>query len=322
MSGPHPDAARVGARTRSLLAAGALDLPRVGRGATAARWAGLVALARDDVSVARLAEAHVDAVQILAEAGREAEPGELLGVWAAEGPGGPVRARPHRDGGLVLEGAKAFAGGASLVDAALVTVDRAGVHTLLRLPMAEVDAGRIDRRGWVTPALADTDTAVVDLDGVRVAEAAVVGGDRWYLDRPGFWHGAVGPAACWAGAATGLVDHAERAVGDDPHARAHLGAMRAEVRGMASVLDRAGRECDAEPGDGAAAQARALAVRHLVDRAAAEVQDRLGRALGPRPLVADAEVVARDAALRVYRRQCHAERDLEVLGRLPSERRG
>ena len=315
MTGPHPDASRTGARTRALLASGALDLPRIGRGATPDRWRALADLARNDVSVARLAEAHVDAVQILAEAGRDAPEGQLLGVWAAKGPDGPVRARPHRDGGLELEGRKAFAGGASLVDAALVTVARDGTHVLLLVPLDGVDEGRLDRRGWVTPALADTDTAVVDLGGVRVADGAVVGGDRWYLDRPGFWHGAVGPAACWAGAAHGLVDHVEGAVGDEPHARAHLGAMRAEAYGMAAALEQAGRGCDDRPGDAEAARARALAVRHLVDRAAGEVQDRLARALGPRPLVGDAAVVARDAALRVYRRQCHAERDLEALGR-------
>jgi hypothetical protein len=49
------------------------------------------------------------------------------------------------------------------------------------------------------------------------------------------------------------------------------------------------------------------------------VQDRFARALGPRALTADPAVVARDHALSVYRRQCHAERDLEVLGDLSLE---
>lgn len=61
-------------------------------------------------------------------------------------------------------------------------------------------------------------------------------------------------------------------------------------------------------------------MRHLVDRGASEVQERLGRALGPRPLVSDAEVIARDGALRIYRRQRHTERDLAALGELISAR--
>ena len=35
-----------------------------------------------------------------------------------------------------------------------------------------------------------------------------MGTPGWYVERNGFWHGAVGPAACWAGRAAGLVDAA------------------------------------------------------------------------------------------------------------------
>jgi hypothetical protein len=65
-----------------------------------------------------------------------------------------------------------------------------------------------------------------------------------------------------------------------------------------------------------AAHQRALIVRHLIDEQCREIQDRFGRALGPRPLVNDVAIAQRSEALTIYRRQCHAERDLEALASL------
>lgn len=314
------------ARLRALDADGHLDLAPIGGGATASRWRALAELARHDVSEARLAEAHVDARQILDEAGAARRDGCLYGVWASEHPRWTVTAEPvGDDGALALHGAKAFCTGAGLLDRALVTVrgasgapdDGEAPVLLLDVDLAGLPADRIDRSGWVTGALADTGTAVVDLTGVVVAPDDVVGPPDWYLDRPGFWDGAVGPAACWAGAALGLVDHARAHPPADVHGRAHLGALDALAWQLGAVLDAAGREVDRRDTVGAPeARRRALTVRHLVDAACAEVQERFARALGPRPLVADAAVVERDQALSLYRRQCHAERDLEALGDL------
>lgn len=299
---------------RRLEASGALDLPDVGVGETPRRWAALCALARADVSTARLAEAHVDACQILAEADRRRPSGRVLGVWASEHPAHTVTGT--RGGGrLRLRGSKAFCSGAGLVDDALVTVTTPGGPVLVLVPVGDLDPRRIDTSGWVTPALADVRTAVVDFDGVEVDDDRI-GASGWYLDRPGFWHGAVGPAACWGGAAIGLVDHLTADPPREPHGRAHLGAAIAAAWSIEAALDVAGREADAAPHDARAAHRRALVVRHLVDQACATIQDHVARATGPRPLVSDERVIERNAALTVYRRQCHAERDLEALALL------
>lgn len=299
---------------RALLDAGGLDLPPLGGGDTAQRWRSLAELARRNVSLGRLAEAHVDAVQILSEADRSAEPGRLLGVWASEHPRWTVSAEPVAKG-IVLRGAKAFCGGAGIVDDALVTVVTEAGPLLVLVPVGDLEPARIDRRAWQTAALADAATATVDLDGIEIPRDQVVGDPGWYLDRPGFWHGAVGPAACWGGAAIGLVDHAAANPPADSHGRAHLGALLADAWGIDAVLDRAGRQID---GLGAieatgAAGVRALIVRHLVDERCESIQRHFERALGPRPLVADPEIIERHAALTLYRRQCHGERDLEAL---------
>jgi len=302
---------------RRLLHDGALDLPPIGAGATRERWRRLAATARCDVATARLAEAHVDAVQILHEGGRRVDADCLLGVWASESRAHTVRAEPGRDGTLRLHGSKAFCSGAGIVDAALVTATHDDTRLLLLVGNDALDAGRIDTTSWHAHALRDTCTATVDLDGITVAADAVVGGPNWYLDRPGFWHGAIGPAACWAGAAYGLIDHVLAQPAGDAHARANDGALVAARWAMASILDAAGDEADRDPSDGAGAHERALTARYLIDETCRDVQDRFGRALGPRAFVADAALAERFEALTIYRRQCHAERDLEALGALP-----
>ena len=46
------------------------------------------------------------------------------------------------------------------------------------------------------------------ISGVRLELGTddMVASDDWYLERAGFWHGAGGVAACWAGCAAGLVE--------------------------------------------------------------------------------------------------------------------
>jgi hypothetical protein len=135
-----------------------------------------------------------------------------------------------------------------------------------------------------------------------------------YVGRPGFWHGAIGVAACWHGGAVGVARallESDRTM-SDPHAAAHLGGVDAALHGAGVALDAAAAVIDADP-DG---DMRWLAgrTRAIVERAASEVLDRVGRALGAGPLCLDAVHARRVADLTVYLRQSHAERDLAVLG--------
>jgi hypothetical protein len=295
-------------------------VPHPGSGATPARHRALFEVARTEpVSVARLWEAHTDAVSILHDAGLEPHASSLYGVWASEIPGAAVRLSADRS---AVRGTKPFCSGLGIVDRALVTVvdETIGQELLVELTVASSSTVAHDITGWSTPALAETATGAARFDEHPV-DRVVSPDHRWYLQRPGFWHGACGPAACWAGGAVGLVDVAEAMIDDDPHRRAHLGAMRALAWGLEAVLDRAGRDIDAAPDDVDAAHARALAVRHLVERSATEILDRFGTALGPRPFVSDPEVAQRFGDVHLYLRQDHGERDLAALGTATTPRR-
>jgi alkylation response protein AidB-like acyl-CoA dehydrogenase len=174
----------------------------------------------------------------------------------------------------------------------------------------------VDATEWAAPAFAGTNTASVTFENVELTEADMIGPPDWYLTRAGFWHGALGPAACWAGGAAGLVDAARALNKRDPHARAHLGALEAADWGLRAVLAQAAREIDSDPHDMAhEAQRRALMVRHLIERQCTDVLDRFGRATGPQLLAFDAEIAQRHAELTLYIRQCHAERDLATIPR-------
>jgi alkylation response protein AidB-like acyl-CoA dehydrogenase len=294
-------------------ATGELALPFPGQGATPLRHTALRRWGAKDLSLARIAEAHTDALAILAEAGQSARPGRLYGVWASDGPAGLLTYTRLANGDWVLRGTKQFCSGASFLEAALVTAH--GEAGILLLDVALDDAGiRPQPSRWENAAMADTETAAVDFDDVQVPAARVVGDPNWYLSRPGFWHGAIGPAACWAGGALSLIEAAAKLARKDPHSRAQVGALQALGWALSAYLDRSGEEIDADPEDKTGeARVRALKVRHLIERTCTEVLDRFGRATGPQLLAHDAHVARQHGALTLYIRQCHAERDLETI---------
>jgi alkylation response protein AidB-like acyl-CoA dehydrogenase len=294
-------------RLRELYLQGGLEIPA--RGQTALRHRKLAELARQDLPLARLAEAHLDAIAILAEAGMPHKPG-LYGVWAAETAG--LRLELHNG---QLTGKKMFCSGAGLLDHALVTVGDRLVDVSLR---DHPDTLSVDLSAWKIDAFAETNTAAVTFAATPAAD--VVGETRWYLNRPGFWHGACGPAACWAGGAMALYDCAAAQQREDPHTMAHLAAMHANVWAMAAYLQCAGAEIDSAPCDRQAAIIRALSLRHLIEQAASDILRRFGRAYGPRALAYDAAVSKLYREVELYIRQSHAERDLEVLGRQLTEK--
>ena len=312
---PTPAARQTGARVRRLLDGGDLDLPLPGSGRTAGRWYALAEIAAQDLSVARLAEGHTDAVAILAELGGPPATG-LWGVWAAE----PLSARVEAvetAAGWTLRGRKAWCSGADLLDGALVTAWASDGRRLFAIDTAHV---AVVEGSWPAVGMAGSSTLAVDL---HATPAVPVGGPDAYLSRPGFWHGGGGVAACWYGGALGagrVLLAAARSRDLDPHALAHLGAVDSLLTAGRDVLNAAAAEIDADPLDlKGSGQLRAQRVRAFVECVATEVLDRVGRALGAAPLCLDAGHARRAADLPVYVRQSHAERDLAGLGSLVVE---
>lgn len=292
-----------------------LDLPLPGGGQTAQRWQRLAALAEADVVGGRLAEAHVDAVAILAELdGPPPADGQWWGVWAAEAGEAILKVGGDANRAL-LDGTKVWCSGAGLCTHALVTA---------RLPTGErglyaVDLGAHGVRPlpsrWRTAGMAGSDTRSVQFTSTP---AVAVGAPGQYLTRPGFWHGAAGVAACWLGGARAVAAPLYERVKSgkaDAHMAAHLGAVDAALTAAEATLAVVASEVDADPQNHSGrAELLARRARAVAEAAVDESLTRTARALGPAPLSADATHAQRVADLSIYVRQSHAERDLERLG--------
>jgi alkylation response protein AidB-like acyl-CoA dehydrogenase len=313
LTGDEP-VARVAAAFARAVESGRLDLPLPGGGRTRERWAVLAELAGEDLSLARLAEGHADALAILAELGAAGPAaGSRWGVWAAQPPGPGLSAR-HAGGGWYLDGIKQYCSGARSCTHALVTAAAPDGDRLFAVSTQDLSPVP---GTWPATGMAGSDTLDVRFEGIWATPA---GGPGSYPGRPGFAHGGAGVAACWYGGARGvgwrlLTAAAEREIG--PHALAHLGAVDVALGTAKTVLGQAADEIDADPDDrNEGARVRALRVRALVEATATEVMLRVGRALGAGPLGHDEAHSRRVADLTVYLRQHQAERNLAELGAL------
>jgi hypothetical protein len=286
-------------------------LPQPGGGQTARRWAVLAVAGEHNLTLARVLEAHSDALAILAEAG-EPTPGGAWGVFAAEA--APHRLEAHgRAGRTILTGVKPWCSLAARLDAALVTAHAGGGRQLFRVSLRHPSVTPEPPGAWVARGLRNVTSAAVRFDGTP---ADPVGPPGWYLARPGFAWGGMGVAACWHGGARGLQATLERqsAGRRGDIAALHVGIVDAELHASEATLAGAAAAIDAKAADGSAGEILGLRVRAAVVSAVERTIRQVGHALGPAPLAFDDDHARRVADLELYVRQHHGERDLARLG--------
>ncbi|AZI58675.1 acyl-CoA dehydrogenase [Nakamurella antarctica] len=290
--------------------------PMPGSGGTAARWQMLSDIAAIDLTAARVAEAHLDALAILSEAGLNlAAAGSTWGVFAAEAPGATVDARERPDGSWLLTGTKPWCSLAGSVSDALVTAHTPGGHRRL-FAISLRDAGiEVQTGAWKSLGLAQVVSTAIELDQVS---ATPVGDEDWYLQRPGFAWGGMGVAACWYGGAVGIARFLFRKLAErdvDQISQMQVGAVDVQLTAARSVLAAAAMAVDSGAATGVAGSLLATRVRCVVADAAEDVITRVGHLLGPAPLALDEDHARRVADLQIYLRQHHAEKDEAALGR-------
>jgi hypothetical protein len=188
----------------------------------------------------------------------------------------------------------------------LVALDQPGVS-----PIAGV---------WQAVGMAESETDDVRFSDVTLDGDSLVGGTNFYLERRGFWLGAIGVAAVWLGGAKGLATVLDSTTpGSSPHWLAHLGAIWARLAWLDHGFAALAEQIDREHLSGRELELCARACRIEVEAGATEILARTGRATGAEPLGHNRAHARLAADLPVYLRQSHAESDLETLGRLVAD---
>jgi alkylation response protein AidB-like acyl-CoA dehydrogenase len=193
-------------------------------------------LGEASLPVARLYEAHVNALQLVCRYGnaclvqrcaRDAIDGELFALWVTDPPAGGLTLQPQGNG-FGLSGSKAFCSGAGTATRALVTAAApAGAQMLI----INVEAGtRVLPSAIKLSGMRAATTGSMDLTGIHVAPDALLGVAGDYLREPVFSAGAWRSAAAALGGLSALVsmhrgEILKRGRADDPHQRARFGAL-------------------------------------------------------------------------------------------------
>lgn len=216
------------------------DSPRLGLATDPAKAVGLCQLLRiignGSLPLGRLYEGHVNAIlliatygtpQQLAEIAGEVENGALLGVWNTESGFGLKLLGGERGGTLI--GGKIFASGAGYLTRPLVTARARGNGLLMVMPRLKVGE-HADMRRWQAHGMRASATGDIDLTGIDITPADIIGQDNDYHREPLFSAGAWRFAAVQSGAIWRILDivrhHLRRTGrGDDAHQLARFGAM-------------------------------------------------------------------------------------------------
>ncbi|KAA0987047.1 acyl-CoA dehydrogenase family protein [Pseudomonas sp. ANT_J28] len=306
----YADTQALGRCLRALVEAGLDQLPLPGGGQTLARFQRLAEVGGHDLGLCKLYEGHTDALAIIQQLGGSPTPSSTWGIWAAEPPQARVQVRPQGPM-VVLNGRKAWCSGASVLSHALLTAwDHHDRQQLVAVALDQPGVTVTDQ-GWEAVGMSATGSVEVLFEG---AEAQAIGNPGDYLQRPGFWQGGIGIAACWYGAAQSIAERLRSHCAQlgEPHALAHLGAVDSALHAAAEVLRVSALMIDAAALDDA--ELLALRARAVVEHAVEQVMLHVGHALGAGPYCKDRQFARLIADLPVFLRQSHAERDLAALG--------
>lgn len=265
-----------------------------------------------DLSIARLFEGHVNAVSLVDRYGDRDQlralaeriaAGGLSAVWGANDAKGL-----HVDGerGGTLQGRKILCSGAGFVTDPLVTATAPDgqVLCLLRLTMDETT----DLSGWRAQGMRSTATGAIDLSGIVVTLANMIGRPGDFMRQPFFSGGAWRFCAAHVGATERLVELFRTHLltmkrGEDPFQLQRLAQAVASAKTARYWVEEAARRLAIDEIDAARVVGYANLTRMVTERCALDVMEIVQRGVGltsfirPHPI----ERVSRDLA--TYLRQ-------------------
>ncbi|PNY79518.1 acyl-CoA dehydrogenase family protein [Deinococcus koreensis] len=297
----------------------------------------LRSVGRASLSVGRVYEGHLNALELIArygtpeqrtQAAQDAGHGELFGVWnTEEAPGVALVSRP--DGGWTLSGAKAFTSGAGFVGRALVPAELPGgqgrTMVLLRGP---VPPERFDPAFWTPLGMRATLSLRADLTGLPVEPGDLIGPPGAYYAQPEFGGGALRFLAVQLGGADALLEAGCSALrqigraGDDVQ-RLRFAELAAGLEAAWQTVLQGGRllaqsrlaHLQREPSQGSEATLAYIHLARMVtEDACLRCAEGIERAVGARGLLQPG-ITRRLLDLRMYLRQPAPDAARLALGR-------
>jgi alkylation response protein AidB-like acyl-CoA dehydrogenase len=261
-----------------------------------------------DLSLGRIFEAHVNAIELIREYGtpRQMEAaalavqaGDLFALWVTDSPEQGVRL--SRD--LTLSGEKWFCSAAGSARQVLITAQTEAGSQILLVATAGVS---LTERGVKLAGMRAAATGSVNLNGVALHEDALIGAPGDYLREPAFSTGAWRSSAVALGGLAALIDVARdqlraRGRADHPFQRMRFGqSVIAHETGRLWLLE-AVKRVDSAPA--AEAVAYVNLARTAVETACLDALRHIQRSLGLAAFMQGSKVerIARDLA--TYLRQ-------------------
>lgn len=244
---------------------------------------------RADLSVGRLFEGHVNAVQLILWYGTtlqrqrlqsHLQDGKIYGVWATEPAPGVVIKRTAA--GYSLEGRKSFASGAGHIDFAIVTAKSDAAERSIVLVPAN-DQHRADCDRWQVRGMRATMSGTYDLTGLRVSSEDIIGKPGQYDAEPRFTAGAWRFLAVQLGGIEALVTEIRAAMSDaardDPLQRLKFAGAVEAMRTVFFWVAASARMFEQSDPD---ATSFVRMARGVVERSAMEVMAHAARIVGTR----------------------------------------
>lgn len=209
-----------------------------------------------DLSVGRLYEGHVNALQLIDTYGteeqkkryfKEANDGKLFGVWNTEYPGEEVTiAMDHISKSLVLKGKKSFCSGALNIDRPIVTAKTEEGTQMLVLNLDDERSLIEDWSEWDPIGMRPSVSCRIDFNSMHITEDNYLGTANDYYKEPFFSWGAVRFSAVQLGGAQKIADvmlqHLQKAHrSKNPHQQLRIGKIAILMQTAQLWIERAQR---------------------------------------------------------------------------------
>lgn len=341
LSASKPDA---GGRSLALefewiRAAGLLGavLPPLSWGSEPGTWSLLLHLlrlmGRGNLSVGRIFEGHVNALQLLLQYGSAAQiaaaeadvkRGCLYGVWNTEAPGDGLSLLPLGGDQYRLMGAKTFASGASLLQRVFANAARPdGGWQMCLVPLDRASVER-DVDSWQPIGMRATESIRVDFTGVEIGAEALIGKPGDYLREPWFSGGAIRFAAVQLGGIEAVAETTRQFLrelgrGGDPYQAARAGETAALLETGRLWLEGAAEQAEQAETHPEAFVHYVGLLRRTIERIGLEVMEHAVRSAGARALLRPLPLERQLRDLTMYLRQPAPDEVLARAGRWVNE---